>query len=115
MVMFLSISFLNRIVWTPEIAFTTVDFPCATCPIVPIFIVACLISNQIQNLKVNTVDSVDEVMGWFTWILLLVKWESMSMDRPPLFRYEFRPTLFRRVLLRVRQCRFLVTSFVLFL
>ena len=40
--MFLSISFLNRIVWTPEIALTTVDFPCATCPIVPIFIVACL-------------------------------------------------------------------------
>ena len=42
MVMFRSISFLNRIVWTPEIALTTVDFPCATCPIVPIFMVACL-------------------------------------------------------------------------
>jgi hypothetical protein len=33
-------SFLNRTVNTPEIAFTTVDFPCATCPIVPKFIVA---------------------------------------------------------------------------
>lgn len=43
MVMFRSISFLKRIVWTPEIALTTVDFPCATCPIVPIFIVACLL------------------------------------------------------------------------
>lgn len=26
---------------TPEIALTTVDFPCATCPMVPIFSVAC--------------------------------------------------------------------------
>lgn len=41
MVMFLSSSFLNLTVCTPDIAFTTVDFPCATCPIVPIFIVAC--------------------------------------------------------------------------
>jgi hypothetical protein len=41
-VMFRSISFLKRIVWTPEIAFTTVDFPWATCPMVPILIVACL-------------------------------------------------------------------------
>ena len=29
-------------VLTPEIALTTVDFPCATCPIVPTLIVACL-------------------------------------------------------------------------
>jgi hypothetical protein len=35
MVMFLSSSFLKRTVWTPEIAFTTVDLPWATCPIVP--------------------------------------------------------------------------------
>lgn len=35
MVMFLSSSFLNLTVWTPEIAFTTVDFPWATWPIVP--------------------------------------------------------------------------------
>mmetsp|Transcript_6702 Transcript_6702/g.20871 ORF Transcript_6702/g.20871 Transcript_6702/m.20871 type:complete len:204 (-) Transcript_6702:383-994(-) len=41
-VMFLSNSFLKRTVCTPEIAFTTVDFPCATCPIVPMLIVACL-------------------------------------------------------------------------
>lgn len=40
--MFLSNSFLNRTVCTPEIAFTTVDFPWATCPMVPMFIVACL-------------------------------------------------------------------------
>ena len=26
----------------PDIALTTVDFPCATCPIVPMLIVACL-------------------------------------------------------------------------
>lgn len=42
MVIFLSSSFLNLTVCTPDIAFTTVDFPCATCPIVPILIVACL-------------------------------------------------------------------------
>ena len=35
MVMFLSSSFLKRTVWTPEIAFTTVDLPWATWPIVP--------------------------------------------------------------------------------
>lgn len=35
-VIFLSSSFLNRTVRTSEIAFTTVDFPWATCPIVPI-------------------------------------------------------------------------------
>lgn len=40
--MFLSSSFLNLTVCTPEMAFTTVDFPWATCPIVPILIVACL-------------------------------------------------------------------------
>ena len=40
--MFLSNSFLNRTVWTPLRALTTVDFPCATWPIVPILIVACL-------------------------------------------------------------------------
>lgn len=34
-VIFLSNSFLKRTVCTPEIAFTIVDFPCATCPIVP--------------------------------------------------------------------------------
>lgn len=41
MVMFRSSSFLKRTVWTPEIAFTTVDLPCATCPIVPMLMVAC--------------------------------------------------------------------------
>lgn len=41
MVIFLSNSFLKRTVWTPEIAFTTVDLPCATWPIVPMLIVAC--------------------------------------------------------------------------
>lgn len=35
MVMFLSSSFLNLTVWTPEMAFTTVDFPWATWPMVP--------------------------------------------------------------------------------
>ena len=35
MVIFLSSSFLKRTVWTPEIALTIVDFPWATCPIVP--------------------------------------------------------------------------------
>ena len=30
-----SSSFLNRTVCTPEMAFTTVDLPCATWPIVP--------------------------------------------------------------------------------
>lgn len=34
-VMFLSSSFLNLTVCTPEIAFTTVDFPWATWPMVP--------------------------------------------------------------------------------
>lgn len=41
MVIFLSSSFLKRTVCTPEMAFTTVDFPWATCPIVPILMVAC--------------------------------------------------------------------------
>lgn len=36
MVIFRTNSFLNRTVCTPEMAFTTVDFPCATCPIVPV-------------------------------------------------------------------------------
>ena len=31
-----SSSFLKRTVWTPEIALTTVDLPCATWPIVPV-------------------------------------------------------------------------------
>lgn len=35
MVMLRSSSFLNLTVWTPEMAFTTVDLPCATCPMVP--------------------------------------------------------------------------------
>lgn len=35
MVIFLSNSFLKRTVCTPDIAFTIVDFPCATWPIVP--------------------------------------------------------------------------------
>lgn len=39
-VMFLSSSFLKRTVCTLEMALTTVDFPCATCPIVPILMVA---------------------------------------------------------------------------
>src|SRR5580693_8689026 len=34
-VMFRTSSFLKRTVMTPEMAFTTVDFPCATCPMVP--------------------------------------------------------------------------------
>ena len=38
--MFLSSSFLKRTVVTPERAFTTVDFPWATCPMVPRLIVA---------------------------------------------------------------------------
>lgn len=42
MVIFLSSSFLNLTVCTPEIAFTTVDFPWATWPMVPMLIVACL-------------------------------------------------------------------------
>lgn len=41
MVMLRSNSFLKRTVWTPEIAFTTVDLPWATCPIVPMLMVAC--------------------------------------------------------------------------
>ena len=36
MVMFRSSSFLNRTVWTPEIARTVDDLPCATWPIVPV-------------------------------------------------------------------------------
>lgn len=36
MVIFLSNSFLKRTVCTPEMAFTIVDFPCATCPMVPV-------------------------------------------------------------------------------
>ena len=34
-VIFRTSSFLNLTVMTPDIAFTTVDLPCATCPIVP--------------------------------------------------------------------------------
>lgn len=37
---FRSSSFLKRTVCTPEIALTTVDLPCATCPMVPMLIVA---------------------------------------------------------------------------
>lgn len=40
MVMLRSSSFLKRTVCTPEIAFTTVDLPCATWPIVPMLMVA---------------------------------------------------------------------------
>lgn len=40
-VIFLSSSFLKRTVCTLEIALTTVDFPWATCPIVPMLMVAC--------------------------------------------------------------------------
>mmetsp|Transcript_485 Transcript_485/g.1154 ORF Transcript_485/g.1154 Transcript_485/m.1154 type:complete len:205 (-) Transcript_485:125-739(-) len=40
-VIFRSSSFLNRTVCMPEIAFTTVDLPCATCPMVPMLMVAC--------------------------------------------------------------------------
>lgn len=40
--MFLIFSCLNLTVWTPEIALTKVDLPCATWPIVPILIVAYL-------------------------------------------------------------------------
>jgi len=36
-------SFLNFTVCTPDIAFTNVDFPWATWPIVPMLIVACLL------------------------------------------------------------------------
>ena len=35
---FLRSWFENKLTWTPEIAFTTVDLPWATWPIVPIFI-----------------------------------------------------------------------------
>jgi len=34
-VMLRSSSFLKRTVWTPEMALTTVDLPCATWPMVP--------------------------------------------------------------------------------
>ena len=40
--MFLNFSFELLTVLMPDIALTTVDFPCATCPIVPMLIVACL-------------------------------------------------------------------------
>lgn len=40
MVMLRSSSFLKRTVCTPEMALTTVDFPWATWPIVPMLIVA---------------------------------------------------------------------------
>ena len=40
--MFLNFSFDVLIVLTPEMALTTVDFPWATWPIVPILMVACL-------------------------------------------------------------------------
>lgn len=40
MVMLRSSSFLKRTVCTPEMALTTVDLPWATCPIVPMLIVA---------------------------------------------------------------------------
>lgn len=40
MVMLRSSSFLKRTVCTPEMAFTTVDLPCATWPIVPMLMVA---------------------------------------------------------------------------
>ena len=44
-----SSSFLKRTVWTPEMALTTVDLPCATCPIVPMLMVAWLA--KISGLK----------------------------------------------------------------
>lgn len=43
MVIFLNISGLNLTVLTDEIALTTVDFPWATCPMVPMLRVACLL------------------------------------------------------------------------
>ena len=42
-VMFLTFYCLNLTVYTPEIALTTVDFPWATWPMVPILRVACLL------------------------------------------------------------------------
>ena len=60
MVIFLSSSFLKRTVCTPDIALTTVDFPCATCPIVPIFMVACrAIISGVRGVKVD----VSRVLG----------------------------------------------------
>lgn len=40
-VMLRSSSFLKRTVCTPDMAFTTVDLPWATWPIVPMLMVAC--------------------------------------------------------------------------
>jgi hypothetical protein len=44
-----SSSFLNLTVWTPEIAFTTVDLPCATCPMVP----GCAASTRMIKVKLD--------------------------------------------------------------
>ena len=48
MVMLRSSSVLKRTVCTPDIAFTTVDFPWATCPMVPTLMVACRLICEIK-------------------------------------------------------------------
>ena len=62
MVMLRSSSFLNLTVWTPEIAFTTVDLPWATCPIVPILIVAWRLitsGDKAVNLEISYLENKD--------------------------------------------------------
>ena len=58
MVIFLSSSFLKRTVCTPDMALTTVDFPCATWPMVPMLMVACLLMTSGER-AVNFVTSLN--------------------------------------------------------
>lgn len=48
-------------VLTPDIAFTNVDLPCATCPIVPILIVACL---DIEHIDSGVIVLISSYVYW---------------------------------------------------
>lgn len=64
MVIFLSSSFLKRTVCTPDMALTTVDFPCATWPMVPMLMVACLLMTSGER-AVNFVTSLNNEISSF--------------------------------------------------
>ncbi len=60
MVMLRSSSGLVRTVLTPEMALTTVDLPWATCPMVPMLMVACF--EMTSGVRAVSVDG--SGMGW---------------------------------------------------
>ena len=66
-----SSSFLKRTVCTPEIAFTTVDLPCATWPIVPMLIVACReITSGVSGVSAATSRVLRSGAAHIAWVVM---------------------------------------------